>query len=285
MPDYSAYQEVRESEYEELFNNSLKVAASSPYTKVVDLKGAKGLVVFQKSTTVNTTARTETSGEGWASRANVIDDNLSSATNEIYCVVGFSGGSATYGEIVIDFGSIAVRDIKSKANARIQCNSSGSGSSNVVVNIDYSEDDITYSGGGQVAFMNGGNSKNANITTTRTDLAVSMRYARIFTSGVGGSCDGHATAYEVWHAGTGLGTGQLSFEVLNELTGVWETYDIGLGTLAVMSSAGADQTATNRSGVTDTEIRNFPKGPGKIRAKYVITDGSDAQCGILKVFE
>jgi hypothetical protein len=283
MPDYNSFQVVRDSEYEELFDDSLKLEASSPYTKEIDLKGCIAFMLHQFSSHVSSPARTEVSEVGGWDGALVIDDDLNSTTAEIH-TVGTLSGSPTYCEVVIDFGSIAVRDIATKAEARMSCNSSGMSTWYSWVSVEYSTDDISYSGGGEVVRALGAQSGGQNITATREDLAVNMRYVKIYSGGSGSTaCNGYGNVFETWIPGQSLGTATLTFEQWNPLTSAWETVDLGLTPTVVNSDAGSN--VTQKTGVAEAAVsRNFPNGVGKIRAKYTITDGCNAKAGIQKIF-
>jgi len=272
MPDFDKLTRVPDSEYEELFDNTTKLASSSPFTKEFDIKGAVALILHQSATMVGTTARTIESNTNWANPTIITDDDLNNSTS-----------TTVSGEIIVDFGSIATREITSKGRAVIQATGGAPVGASASVSISYSEDDVSYSGGGTVVQSNGIESQTVDNTATRVDPGVSMRYAKLTATANPGANSYNPTCYgfEVFEGGTGLGTGTISFEILNELTGLWETLDIGFSSLPVQdSSVGSNDTV--QSG--DISTRNFPKGPGKIRAKYVITDGCDATAGIVKIF-
>jgi hypothetical protein len=281
MPDFGT--SPKSSKYIELFDNTLKLGANSPYTQEFDLAGARGFILHQQSTHVSSPARTKVSSQNWSDSTGPIDDDLNTATAHVYCVAGFSGGSPQQAIWIIDFGSIATRDISTKARASMSCNSSGSGSRNVQVNVQFSTDNVSYSGGGQVVNANGAQSGGQDNTSTRTDLGVNMRYAKVYTSGAGGGvCNGNCSVFECWVPGQSLGTGNLTFELFNELTQAWETLSLGLTPTQVNSDSGT--TVTQHYGLNDGNRLNLPTGAGRMRAKYTITDGCDAKAGIVLLY-
>jgi len=278
LPDYSTYQEVRESEYEELFDSATKFALSSPYTKQIDLNGAKALIIFQKANVVPTEVRTINSTGGFSNTANIIDDNLNTETNHL--------NTENSPGPIVDFGDNAIRTIKVKTWSGALANSSGS--STTTVNIDFSDSPT----GPWIELVNVvtrtvGASGSSNGATTSGDItpATAFRYVRYTASRSGaGSQVGFNTygVYEVWTAGSGLGTGQMSFQIFNDLTAAWETYSLEIS--IPLNDSGIGSSSTTRTGVLNSEIRNFPKGAGKVRANLVITDGCDANIGMVKIF-
>ncbi len=275
MPDYTDFLVPRDSEYEELFDSTKKFAVSSPFTKEFDIKGATGLIFFQKATIQGTTARIITSEDISGDPNVLIDDNLGNSIAE-------SGtGSNT---VVIDFQSIAVRDISSKASTGNSTNSSGGGSASV--SISYSTDNISYSGGGTICSSGGSpSSPNTCGPTTRTDVAVNMRYAKLTLSRSSVNTSNPSnTVFECWEGGTGLGTATVTFEVFRDLDSTWDAIDLGVTLPTNSSSTGSTSTTQTLQGASTDPKRVFPKGASRIRAKMSVTDACDATVGVLKIF-
>lgn len=275
MPDFTFFKEPRTSVYQELFDNTIKLETSSPFIKAFELEGAIAVICFQHATNVPASARTINFEDITDDAGIIIDNNL---LNEVFET---GTGSNT---VDVDFGSIVVRNIKCKARTTNSTNSSGGGSASV--SISYSTDDISYSGGGTVASSGGTpSSPNDSGVQTREDVAVNMRFARItFSRTSVNSSVPTNRVFECWDT-VGLGTGQLSFEVFNDLEAKWDPIDLGFDALPLQNSdAGSSNTNKTTNGGDTDPNRVWPVGAGKVRAKLVIDDGCNAEIGILKVF-
>lgn len=258
MPDFNNIPRTTTSV--QLFDNSLK---NTELTQLFGLDGARMIIVLQKATHLATEARvitSETIASGGAE--NAIDDNQSTKCGQ---QTSGNGGVGQF-EIVIDFGSIAVRTINTKGESSAQADSSGGGSASC--SISYSTDNVSYSGGGVIASVSGQASMTVTSTVTRQDVGVNMRYAKFTTtSGTGGGSSWqYSYCYECWNPVSGLGSSTFKIQIKDPYSGDWVDY--------IPTS---DFTGQN-SDTGSTDLQQFGENATK---KYILPSNSDLLRGVI----
>lgn len=265
------------TEFETVFDSSVK---TTEQTALFNTKGATNIVVMQTATNTPPTARVIESETNWSGAATAIDDNLN---NETCTDIGTSVSGT--GTMVVDFQSIATRNISTKARASLSCDSSGQSSNTASVSVEYSTDNISYSGGGGIVSVAGSSSGSPNVTSTRTDNGVNMRYARI--TGVHNDATVNCSSYNACcfecFDDAGLGTSTIQFELLDDERSEWRV----IIPTSVFPTQDANTGSNNLTmvGHNMTERYALPFTTTNLRIKMNVTNGVDTSVVVAKVFE
>ena len=188
----------------------------------------------------------------FATQDNAIDGDLDTATT-------FTADNGTGKEIIIDFGSAAVRTLIAKVGTK-----SASSISTVKWEYALSTDDITY--GTPVQISNPTVDTNEQINTVNLGNLASHRYVKLIFTYISGTANPLGRVYELHEPDP---TTLIQFEIKDDARGQWiETSPVAFATVITIPSASDVQTEK----VTRiTTLSNCVAG--KLRCKLIITNG------------
>lgn len=233
---------------------------------LIDLQGYKKIII---TLTKNSSILPTIISSDWGTSANIVDGD----------VLTISANQATTGEIdevIVDFGSIATRNIKLKL--KISINTAGD---TVEFKTFISDDGIGF-----------------NLVDTRTESAIQIEVDKFFDIGsetfkfvkftqqrIAGTGTPQNAIYELYDSNEIGGTASLSFEVKDVNEGLWSEFIAAseFGTIstgaAIVSQVG-DVNTISISGKTYA----LPSTQTNFRAKYTITnDGFKNGVSMIKV--
>lgn len=243
-----------------VFDSSVKGTPASPYFKIIDFQGAKGIIVAQRALTQPNNAETITAQaiQGTVTNPNNAVDKNSSTFATLSDTTG-----TTDPIIRFDFGSIAVRSVSIKRSG------DGNESDTKIARWRTSNDAVAWS---TETTLDTYTTAGLPQQFSRFITSLSFRYLEIRFQFFAASPTRNYNIFEIWSdLGDGFGISNLSFEIFDEARNEWITY---IPTTEFTQQNSVDGT-NERVQIGENSAKKYmlPSGVNQIRARLNVVDG------------